>query len=143
SGGVLGLAGEGRLHVAVGGLVPFDDGPDYCALRGGVPLVPIAISGTSWVRFRGRIQLRIGEPIPTGERPTRQAIAHYRAVVWHAIRAMVAGDRDPGPPSRFGRWLTDIFNDWGEGGRAAAEALRGPEPADVPIPPLPANAIRD
>jgi hypothetical protein len=49
---------------------------------------------------------------------------------------MVDGDRDPAPPSRLGRWLTDIFNDWGPGGRAAATDVHGPDPADVPIPPL-------
>ena len=136
SGGVLAISGEGTIHLHEGDLLPFEDGPAYFALRGGVPLVPVAITGTSWVRWRGRIRLRIGEPITTGERPTRYAIAHYRAVVWHAIRAMVDGDRDQAPPSRLSRWLTDIFNDWGPGGRAAAVDVRGPDPADVPIPPL-------
>jgi 1-acyl-sn-glycerol-3-phosphate acyltransferase len=136
SGGVLAISGEGTIHLHEGDLLPFEDGPAYFALRGGVPLVPVAITGTSWVRWRGRIRLRIGEPITTGERPTRYAIAHYRAVVWHAIRAMVDGDHAQAPPSRLSRWLTDIFNDWGPGGRAAALDVRGPDPADVPIPPL-------
>jgi 1-acyl-sn-glycerol-3-phosphate acyltransferase len=136
SGSVLAISGEGTIHVHEGDLFPFEDGPAYFALRGGVPLVPIAISGTSWVRFRGRVKFRVGEPITTGERPTRFAIAHYRALVWHAIQAMVADDCDPALPSRFGRWLTDVFNDWGPGGRAAAEDLHGPDPADVPIPPI-------
>jgi 1-acyl-sn-glycerol-3-phosphate acyltransferase len=135
TGGALAISGEGTIHVHEGDLLPFEDGPAYFALRGGVPLVPIAISGTSWVRFRGRIQLRIGDAITTGERPTKQAIAHYRAVLWHAIRAMVDGDQDLPAPSRFGRWLTDLFNDWGPGGRLAATGVRGPDPAGVPVPP--------
>ena len=143
SGGVLAISGEGTIHLHEGDLLPFEDGPAYFALRGGVPLVPVAISGTSWVRWRGRIKLRIGEPITTGERPTRQAIAHYRALVWHAIRAMVDGDRDPDPPSRFSRWLTDLFNDWGPGGRASAADVCGPDPATVPIPAIVGGTAAD
>jgi 1-acyl-sn-glycerol-3-phosphate acyltransferase len=135
TGGALAISGEGTIHVHEGDLYPFEEGPAYMALRGGVPLVPVAITGTSWARFRGRVQIRIGEPVPTGERPTRQALASYTARIWHAIRAMVDGDRDPAPPSRFERWVTDLFNDWGPGGRAAAELVHGPSPADVPIPP--------
>ncbi|MEO5704501.1 MAG: lysophospholipid acyltransferase family protein [Candidatus Limnocylindrales bacterium] len=134
TGGALAISGEGTIHVHEGDLMPFHEGAAYMALRGGVPLVPVAITGTSWARFRGRVQVRIGEPIPTGERPTRHALANLTARVWHAIRAMVDGDRDLTPPSRVGRWFTDMFNDWGPGGRAAAAQRRGPDPADVPIP---------
>jgi 1-acyl-sn-glycerol-3-phosphate acyltransferase len=135
SGGVLAISGEGTIHVHEGDLLAFEEGPAYLALRGGVPLVPVAITGTSWAFFRGRVQVRIGDAIATGERPTRQAIAIYTARIWHAIRAMVEGDRDRPAPSRFERHLTDMFNDWGAGGRAAATLQRGPDPADVPIPP--------
>ncbi|MEO8272590.1 MAG: lysophospholipid acyltransferase family protein [Chloroflexota bacterium] len=135
TGGSLAISGEGTIHVHEGELLPFEEGPAYMALRGGVPLVPVAITGTSWARFRGRVTVRIGDPIPTGERPTRQALASYTARIWHAIRAMVDGDRELPPPSRFERWATDLFNDWGPGGRAAAERVHGPNPADVPIPP--------
>ncbi len=135
--GVLAIAGEGTIHVHEGDLLPFQEGSAYLALRGGVPLVPIAITGTSWARFRGKITIRIGDPIETGERPTRQAIAHYSARIWHAVRAMVADDRDVAPPtSRIERRMSDLFNDWGPGGREAAAQHRGPDPADVPIPPL-------
>ncbi len=139
TGGVLAISGEGSIHVNEGDLLPFQEGVAYLALRAGVPIVPIAVTGTSWARFRGRVQVRIGEPIPTSGRPTRQAIAHYTALTWHAIREMVDGDRNVPPPSRFGRWFTDLFNDWGPGGRETAAMRRGPDPADVPIPPLPVN----
>jgi 1-acyl-sn-glycerol-3-phosphate acyltransferase len=135
TGAALAISGEGTIHVHEGDLLPFEEGPAYFALRGGVPLVPVAITGTSWARFRSVVRVRIGEPIPTGERPTRQAIANLTARAWHAIRAMVDGDCDRQPPSRVGRWITDLFNDWGPGGRAAAAHLRGPNPADVPVPP--------
>jgi 1-acyl-sn-glycerol-3-phosphate acyltransferase len=135
SGSTLAISAEGSIHVHEGDLLPFQEGAAYLALRAGVPIVPVAISGTSWAHFRGRIEIRIGEPIPTGERPTRQAVARYTALTWHAIRAMVDGDRDLPVPGRIGRWYTDVFNDWGPGGRAAAAQVHGPDPADVPIPP--------
>jgi 1-acyl-sn-glycerol-3-phosphate acyltransferase len=135
SGGVLAIAAEGRIHVHEGDLLPFQEGAAYLALRAGVPIVPMAITGTAWAHFRGRITVRLGEPIQTGERPTREVVARYTARAWHAIRAMVADDRDLPPPGPIGRLFTDWFNDWGPGGRAAASLVRGPDPADVPYGP--------
>jgi 1-acyl-sn-glycerol-3-phosphate acyltransferase len=135
SGGVLAIAPEGAIHIHEGDLLPFEEGAAYLALRAGVPIVPVAITGTSWARFRGQVLVRLGEPIPTGERPTRDVVARYSATAWHAIRAMVDGDRDFPPPGRIGRHLTDVFNDWGEGGREAASRIHGPDPADVPYGP--------
>jgi len=135
TGSPLAISGEGTIHVHEGDVLPLREGCAYLALRGGVPIVPIAITGTSWARFRSRLVVRIGEPIPTGERPTRQAIANLTARTWHALRAMVANDHDRPPPSRIERYFSDMFNDWGPGGRAAATRVHGPDPADVPIPP--------
>lgn len=135
SDGVLAIAAEGAIHVHEGDLLPFQEGAAYLALRAGVPIVPVAITGTSWAHFRGRVLVRLGEPIQTGERPTREAVTRYTARTWHAVRAMVADDRDLPPPGFIGRWLTDWFNDWGVGGRAAATLRRGPDPAEVPYGP--------
>jgi 1-acyl-sn-glycerol-3-phosphate acyltransferase len=136
TGGALAISGEGTIHVHEGDLLPLEEGPAYMALRGGVPIVPVAITGTSWAHFRGRVRVRIGDPIQVAGRPTRHAIAHYTARTWHTLRAMVDADRDMPPPSRLGRWVTDLFNDWGPGGRPAATQRRGPDPSVVPIPPL-------
>jgi 1-acyl-sn-glycerol-3-phosphate acyltransferase len=134
SGASLAISAEGRIHVHEGDLLPFEDGAAYLALRAGVPIVPVAITGTSWAHFRGRVLVRIGEPIPTGTRPTRLAVARYTALAWHRLRAMVADDEDLPVPGRIERWFTDLVNDWGPGGRAAATEIRGPDPANVPIP---------
>ena len=136
SGAMLAIAGEGRIHVHEGDLMPLQEGAAFFALRSGVPIVPVAITGTSWVGFRRTVTVRVGEPIPTGPRPTRAAVEHYTAVTWHALKAMVANDRDTPVPGRFGRWLSDKFNDWGPGGRAGAAGEYGPPPDAVPIPPL-------
>jgi 1-acyl-sn-glycerol-3-phosphate acyltransferase len=134
SGASLAISAEGRIHVHEGDLLPFEEGAAYLALRAGVPIVPVAITGTSWAHFRGRVLVRIGEPILTGPRPTRQAVARYTALTWHRLRAMVADDRDLPVPGPIGRWFTDLINDWGPGGRPAASKLYGPDPADVPLP---------
>ena len=52
SGGVLAIAGEGRIHASEKELLRLEEGPAYFALRSSVPLVPIAISGTSWLQAR-------------------------------------------------------------------------------------------
>ena len=136
SGAMLAIAGEGRIHVHEGDLMPLSEGTGYLAMRARVPIVPLALTGTSWVGFRRTVIVRVGEPIQTGPRPTHEAVEHFTALTWHALRAMVANDRNPSVPGPFGRWLSDRFNDWGPGGRAAASAEYGPAPDAVPIPPL-------
>ena len=42
AGGVVGIAGEGRIGAIESRLLPLNDGPAYFAIRAGVPLVPIA-----------------------------------------------------------------------------------------------------
>jgi 1-acyl-sn-glycerol-3-phosphate acyltransferase len=140
SGASLAIAGEGAIHVHEGDLLPLHEGAAYLALRAGVPIVPVAITGTSWMGFGRLVRVRVGIPIPTEQRPTHDAIEAYTWRTWHALRAMVADDRDPPIPGRFGRWLTDVFNDWGPGGRPAAAEVRGPDPSRAPHPaPLPAE----
>ncbi len=122
AGGVLAIAGEGRIHVGERALLPLQDGPAYFAIRSGVPLVPVALNGLSWLGFRRRLRVRIGRPIAPGGRATREAIADLTSATGDALLALVADAEDPRPPGRFGRWLTEKFNDWPEGSREAAEA---------------------
>lgn len=137
TGGVVCIAPEGTIHVHEGDLLPFEEGAAYIALRAGVPIVPIAITGVSQAHFRGRVRVRVGHAIETaGVKPSRQNVARFSALTWHAIRSMVEGDRDLPRPRFIGRLITDLFNDWGPGGREAASRRKGPDPGDVPIPPL-------
>lgn len=133
SGASLAIAGEGAIHVHEGDLLPLQEGAAYLAMRAGVPIVPVAMTGTSWLGFRRLVRVRVGEPIPTaGVRPTHEAIESFTWRTWHALRSMVADDQDLPMPGPFGRWLTELFNDWGPGGRATAAAVRGPDPDSVP-----------
>ena len=45
-------------------VAPLSDGVAFFALRAGVPVVPVAINGTSWLGFGRRVRVRVGEPLP-------------------------------------------------------------------------------
>jgi 1-acyl-sn-glycerol-3-phosphate acyltransferase len=137
AGASLAIAGEGAIHIHEGDLLPLQEGAAYLAMRAGVPIVPVAISGTSWIGFRRLIRVRVGAPIETGVRPTHEAIREYTWRTWHALRAMVDDDRDLPVPGPFGRWLTDVFNDWGPGGRPGKDRVVGPPPEEAPFADAP------
>jgi 1-acyl-sn-glycerol-3-phosphate acyltransferase len=117
SGGVLAIAGEGRIHASERELTPLNVGPAYFAIRSRVPLVPIAINGTSWLKLGRRVRIRVGEPIATGGRPTSEAVDELTAACTAAILALVRDEPELDPPGPVGRWLTELFNDWPDGGR--------------------------
>jgi len=119
SGGVVAIAGEGRIHASESELWPLSDGAAYFALRNRIPIVPIAINGTSWLQFRGHVTIRVGEPIPASERPSHEAVASLTRRTWDALHDMVRDAPDVPTPGRAGRWVTDRFNDWPEGSREA------------------------
>lgn len=116
-GWVIMIAGEGRIHRGERELMPLADGPAYFALRAGVPVIPLAINGTSWLGVGRRIRIRVGEPIVPEGRPTKEAVESLTRRTEEALRAMTADFPDPSEPGRFGRWLTEVFNDWPEGAR--------------------------
>jgi 1-acyl-sn-glycerol-3-phosphate acyltransferase len=122
AGGVLAIAGEGRIHAREDEVRGLNEGAAYFALRAGVPLVPVAIRGTSWLAFGRRVRVEVGEPLPPSGRPTRETVEALTAAARDSLQALVADApalRSPGP---FGRWLTDVFNDWPEGSREATLA---------------------
>ena len=115
------IAGEGRIHAGEAVILPLLEGPAYMALRSGVPIVPMAINGTSWLAFRRRVRLRVGRPIQPspigGDRPTPEAVTALTAQVRDALLELVGDFPDP-PQSRWiGGRLTELFNDWPEGSR--------------------------
>jgi 1-acyl-sn-glycerol-3-phosphate acyltransferase len=133
-GGVVAIAGEGRIHPGERDLLPLSEGAAYFALRSGVPLVPIAINGTSWLRFGSRVRVRVGEPLVASGRPTRVAIGRLTEQATASLLDMIADAPDVARPGRVGRWLTERFNDWPEGSReaaiAAARTASGPHADD-------------
>jgi HAD superfamily hydrolase (TIGR01509 family) len=122
AGRVVAIAGEGRIQPFESHLGPLNEGPAYFALRERVPVVPIAIAGTSWLAFGRRVRVRIGEPIEAAGRPNRDGVDALTERTHAALEAMVREQPELARPGRFGRWLTELFNEWPEGSRDAAEA---------------------
>jgi 1-acyl-sn-glycerol-3-phosphate acyltransferase len=118
-GWVVAIAGEGRIHRGEHELTPIERGTAYFAIRSGVPVVPLAINGTSWLSFRRGVRVRVGDPIVPPERATREAVAALTAELEAALLGMTADFPDPPAPGRRFRRLTEWFNDWPEGARPA------------------------
>lgn len=112
AGYVLIIAGEGRLSDREGEMVPLQEGAAFLALRARVPIVPVAVIGTRWVRFGKRVTLRVGAPIHVGQRAAnREGMAAVSAVLTEEMNRILVGAEEEPPPGRIGRWLTDLFAD--------------------------------
>ena len=128
AGHVLAIAAEGTVGIDENAVLPLNEGAAYFAVRAHVPIVPVAINGTRWLRFGKTIRVRVGEPIATeGVRADRETLVTLTAKVRDELLAMVADYRDSGKPGRFGRWLTERFNErpWLEGMPDVAQAAAG------------------
>lgn len=129
AGGSMAIFGEGQIHAGESELLTLNEGAAYFALRAGVSIVPVAINGTSWLTFGRRIRVRVGRPIPVDGRPTREAVDRLTRRTHAALLELIDGYPDPEVPGRFGRWLTELFNDWPEGNRPVLRDVAGHESA--------------
>jgi HAD superfamily hydrolase (TIGR01509 family) len=121
AGSVVAIAGEGRIQPIQSRVGPLSEGPAWFAIREQVPIFPVAIIGTSWLGFGRRIIVRVGAPIPPERGVRREAVDALTVRLHSEMRLLVAEAPPARRPGRFGRWLTELFNEWPEGTRAAAE----------------------
>ncbi len=78
-GGAVAIFPEGSYGPAEGELLPFKKGFAHFAIKAGVPVVPVALSGTKDLWLRKRIRVVIGEPIlPAGHTPESLTEAAYQ-----------------------------------------------------------------
>lgn len=70
AGGAVAIFPEANYGPAEGRLMPFHRGFAHFAIKAGVPVVPVALSGTKDLWLRKRITVVVGPPIPTaGQEP--------------------------------------------------------------------------
>jgi 1-acyl-sn-glycerol-3-phosphate acyltransferase len=109
AGGVLGIFAEGTVGFRETELLPFEDGAVAFASAAGVPIVPCAIVGTTFMWFRKRVEVRFGEPIPTTETKGREARAALDERVRAAMLALLPERERPLPRRRPLRFLGDLL----------------------------------
>ena len=130
-GGLLAVAGEGRLSDRESEALPIETGVAHFALLSGATVLPTAIVGTRWVHFGSRIRLRIGEPIRmAGIPPGRAGARELTDRIQAQLGGLLAGTTETDPPGPFGRWLSEAFNDrsWLTETRQGADTRAAPEP---------------
>jgi 1-acyl-sn-glycerol-3-phosphate acyltransferase len=99
AGGVLGIFAEGTVGFRETELLPFEEGAVAFAAASGVPIVPCAIVGSTFMWFRRRVVFRYGEPIATAETRGREARAELDRRVRRAMQALLP-EREPRLPRR-------------------------------------------
>jgi 1-acyl-sn-glycerol-3-phosphate acyltransferase len=99
SGGALGIFAEGTVGFRETALLPFEDGAVAFAAASGVPIVPCAIVGSTFMWFRKRVVFRYGDSIPTAAARGRAARAALDEQVRAAMLALMP-EREPSLPRR-------------------------------------------
>ena len=121
AGGALGIFAEGRVGFRETELLPFEDGAVAFAAAAGVPIVPCAIVGSTYLWFRRRVEVRFGEPISTAEARGREARAALDSQVREAVAALLP-DAEPRLPRRRPlRFLGDLLTGANDLARRRAE----------------------
>jgi 1-acyl-sn-glycerol-3-phosphate acyltransferase len=104
-GGSVAIFPEGNYGPTEGELMPFKKGFAHFAIKAGVPVVPVALSGTKDLWFRKRIRVIIGEPIlPAGHDPDSMT-----AVAFQRMKDLLPAPSEQSGPKLLRRQLTNLF----------------------------------
>src|ERR1700694_4993878 len=104
-GGAIAIFPEADYGPTEGELMPFKKGFAHFAIKAGVPVVPVALSGTKDLWFRKRIRVIIGQPIsPAGHDP-----ASLTAAGFSAVKALLPPYTEPNGRKLLRRRLTNLF----------------------------------
>ena len=104
-GGAVAIFPEGSFGPAEGELLPFKKGFAHFAIKAGVPVVPVTLSGTKDLWFRKRIRVVIGEPLqPAGHDPESLTAAAFQR-----MKELMPTYRDQPGRKLLRRQLTNLF----------------------------------
>ena len=109
AGGVLGIFAEGTVGFRETELLPFQDGAVEFAATSGVPILPCAIVGSTFMWFRKRVTFRYGDPIPTAGARGREARAALHEQVRAAMLSLMPAREPRLPRRRPLRFLGDLL----------------------------------
>ncbi len=121
AGGVLGIFAEGTVGFRETELLPFEDGAIAFAAASGVPIVPCAIVGSTFMWFRRRVVFRYGKPIPTDAARGREGRAALDEQVRAAMNALLPEVEPRLPGRRPMRFLGDLLTGADDLARRRAE----------------------
>ena len=104
-GGAVAIFPEGNYGPVEGELMPFHKGFAHFAIKAGVPVVPVALSGTKDLWLRKRIRVVIGQALPAaGQDPTA-----LTALAFERVRLLLPDYIEPPGRKLLRRRLTHLF----------------------------------
>jgi 1-acyl-sn-glycerol-3-phosphate acyltransferase len=104
-GGAIAIFPEANYGPSEGELLPFKKGFAHFAIKAGVPILPVALSGTKDLWFRKRIRVLIGAPmLPAGFDPTT-----LTETAFQRMKELMPAYSEPGGRKLLRRQLTSLF----------------------------------
>jgi 1-acyl-sn-glycerol-3-phosphate acyltransferase len=104
-GGAVAIFPEANYGPSEGELLPFKKGFAHFAIKAGVPILPVALSGTKDLWFRKRIRVLIGAPmLPAGFDPTT-----LTETAFQRMKELMPAYSEPGGRKLLRRQLTSLF----------------------------------
>ena len=104
-GGAVAIFPEANYGPREGELLPFHKGFAHFAIKAGIPVVPVVLSGTKDLWFRKRIKVVVGEPLPTeGADP-----AALTVLAFQRMKALLPAYIEPPGPKLLRHRLTHLF----------------------------------
>jgi 1-acyl-sn-glycerol-3-phosphate acyltransferase len=104
-GGAVAIFPEGSYGPAEGELLPFKKGFAHFAIKAGVPVVPVALSGTKDLWFRKQIRVIIGQSIPTAGEDSDS----LTAAAFQRVKGLLPAPREQPGRKLLRRQLTNLF----------------------------------
>ncbi|GAC1669387.1 MAG: hypothetical protein PVS3B2_09860 [Candidatus Dormibacteraceae bacterium] len=104
-GGAVAIFPEGNYGPDEGQLLPFKKGFAHFAIKAGVPVIPVAPSGTNDLWFHKGVRVVIGKPLA----PAGQAPESLTETAFQTIKTLLPEYREPTGRKLLRRQLTHLF----------------------------------